>query len=104
MGRRVRGARISALYGDGHSHPAADAETGKALLGITADHFMQQRHQDPATGRADGMTEGDGPAVDVDLRGVPSHLTVDRYSLRGKGLIDLHQVQLLMRPARLGKT
>src|ERR1700730_3395832 len=47
------------------------------------------------------MADGDGAAVDVYFRRVPSHLTVDADRLRGKRLIDLHEIEILMRPTRL---
>jgi hypothetical protein len=47
------------------------------------------------------MTDGNGTAVDVDLRGVPAHLTVDADGLSGKRFVDFHQIEFLMRPARL---
>ena len=47
------------------------------------------------------MTDRNGAAIDVDLRGVPAHLTVDADRLSGERLVDLHQIEILMRPARL---
>src|SRR5216683_3726123 len=84
-----------------HSHAASDTKTGEASFCVAADHLMQQGHQDSAAGGSDRMTNGDGPAVDIDLRGIPSHLTVDPDCLRGKRLVDLHEVEIPMRPARL---
>src|SRR2546422_8470870 len=45
--------------------------------------------------RADRMSERDRAAVDVDLLRVPAHLPVHGDRLRGKGLVDLHQVEVL---------
>src|ERR1700726_611348 len=61
------------------AHAAADAQTGKSLLGITANHLVQQRHQDAAARCADRMPNGNGTAIYVDLRCVPAHLTIDAY-------------------------
>ena len=62
---------------------------------------MQQRHQDAAAGGADGVADGDGAAVDVDLVRVPLHFAVDRDRLRGESLVDFHQVEVAHAPARL---
>jgi hypothetical protein len=36
----------SALHTHRHTHATADAQRGEALLGVTAAHLVQQRHQD----------------------------------------------------------
>lgn len=41
------------------------------------------------------MADGDGAAVDVDVIGGQAQLGVDRGSLRGKGLVQLEQVDVL---------
>ena len=52
----------------GNAHAAADAQSSQALLGLgPLLHLVQQGHDDPGTGRADGVAQGDGAAVDVDL-------------------------------------
>src|SRR5712692_8112100 len=85
---------------ESHPHATSDTKTGKAFLRVAADHLMQQGHQYSAAGGSDRMTNGDSPAVDIDLRGIPFHLTVDPDCLRGKRLVDLHQVEIPMCPAR----
>ena len=54
-----------------------------------------------APGRADRMAERDGAAVDVDLRGIPAEVLVDRAGLGGEGLVGLDQVEVVGRPAGL---
>ena len=46
-------------------------------MGAVRLHGMEQGREDPRSGRADGMTEGHRAAVDVDLLGVQSKLTID---------------------------
>ena len=49
----------------GNAHAAADAQGSQALLGLgPLLHLVQQGHDDPGTGRADGVAQGDGAAVD----------------------------------------
>src|SRR5215470_5564220 len=67
----------SAFHRQCHTHAAADAKRRQPLLRTVPLHLMQQAHQDATSGRADGMAERDRTTVDVDLRGVPTHLLVD---------------------------
>jgi len=66
-GFMIRASRHpSSLEEDGHSHSARDAERGDSGPGVSALHLVEQRRDDAGAGRADGMTEGDRAAVDVD--------------------------------------
>src|SRR6266404_9403813 len=98
--RPQRWPSCSTFNRDSHAHAATDTKARKAFLRVTPDHFVQQGHEDSAPGSTDRMTQRDGPAVDIDLRGIPSHLTVDRDCLRRKCLVDLHEVEIPMSPAR----
>src|SRR5882762_3856405 len=91
----------SALHAHGDAHAAADAERGEALLGVTLLHLEEQRHQHAAARGADRMAERDRPAVDVDLRGVPAEVLVDRTGLRGERLVGLDQIEIADAPAGL---
>src|SRR5579862_902830 len=86
-----------------HAHAAADAQTREPLVGVSADHLVQQRDEYAAAGCANRMPDGDRAAIDVDLRGVPAHLAIDADGLRGERLVDLHQIELLVCPARLAQ-
>src|ERR1700724_3609454 len=74
-----------ASYAHGDPHAAADAERGKALLGIALLHLVQQRHQHARTGCANGMAESDRAAIDVDPGSIPAEVLVDRAGLRREG-------------------
>src|SRR5450432_3429868 len=77
------------------AHAAADAERGKALLGIAPLHLVQKRHQHTRAGSPDRMAERDRAAIDIDLRGVPAEVLVDGASLRREGLVGLDQIEVL---------
>ena len=62
---------------------------------------MQQSHQYARARRADRVADGDGAAVDVDLRRIPAEVLVDRAGLRRERLIGLDQVEIADVPARL---
>src|ERR1700704_1554134 len=46
---------------------AANAKRGDAALQIVGFHGVQQRHDQPRAGCADGMAERTGAAIDVEL-------------------------------------
>jgi hypothetical protein len=48
-GCRKAPKRSGAFQTHGHAHATADAQRGKAALGIATGHFMQQGVQDTAT-------------------------------------------------------
>ena len=45
--------------------PHADAHGRQAIAATTLFHFVNEGGHDPRPATAEGMTEGDGPAVDV---------------------------------------
>src|SRR3546814_4910448 len=65
-------AALIALDAHGNAHAAADAERGKALLGVALGHLVQQGDQNAGARGADRVAEGDGAAVHVHLRRVPA--------------------------------
>src|SRR5690606_20946752 len=52
-------------------------------------------------GSADGVTQGNGAAVDVDLFGIPAQSLADAQCLGGKGFVGLDQIQIGQLPAGL---
>src|SRR5882762_3474771 len=87
-----------ALNGEGDAHTPADAERRQATLRVALLHFVQQRDENAAARGADRVPERDGASVHIHLAGVPAHLPVHGDSLCGKGLVDLHQVEVLRLP------
>lgn len=71
----------------------ADAQRGHCDTAALPPQFMSGVADDAPTGRAEGVADGDGPAVDVHALRVevgPSGQARER--LRGEGLIELDQV------------
>ena len=93
--------RRSALDGHRNAHAAADAQRGQPLLGVALDHFVQQTDEHATAGGADGMADGDGAAVHVDLGRIPAKFPVDRNRLGGERLIGLDEIEILDVPAGL---
>src|SRR5580704_8408536 len=54
-----------ALDGEGYGVAAAEAEGGDPALQVAPLQFVEERHQDAGTGRADGMAEGYRAAIYV---------------------------------------
>ena len=60
------------LHGDGHAHAATDAQRGKPALGFPPPNAMGEVNEQSGAAGADGMSDGDGPAVRVHtLLGLP---------------------------------
>ena len=55
---------------------------------------MDERGRDPRAGHAEGMTDRDGAAVNVQLVDVNVKLAGGRKNLRGERLVDLDQVDV----------
>src|ERR1700733_13547110 len=90
----LRGASSLPLDAHGDAHAAADAERGKALLGVALLHLVQQRHQHARPGGTDRMADRDRAAIDVDLGEIPAEVLVDRAGLRGERLVGLDQIEV----------
>src|SRR5208282_5792891 len=73
----------------------------KALFCVTARHLVQERGQDSRARGTDRMSEGNGAAVDIDDRRVPTEVLVDRERLGREGFIGFHQLEVLDGPSRL---
>src|SRR5581483_6579037 len=93
-----KNARLSALDAHGNAHAAADAQRRQALLGSAALHFVQQRYQNARTGRTDRMADGNGAAIDVDLRRIPAEVLVHRAGLSRERFVGLDQIEIVMLP------
>src|SRR5215204_901755 len=57
----------SPLYCERHAIAAAEAQRGDAALRVAAFHRVEERGEDAAAARADGVAQRDRAAVDVDL-------------------------------------
>src|SRR4051812_38594925 len=75
--RRASIAKVLSLDCERHTHSATDAQAREAALCVAANHLVQERDQDSASRRADGVTDGNGAPVDIDPRSVPAHFLVD---------------------------
>src|SRR5262245_8319877 len=91
---------LLSLDAHGDAHAAADAQSGKAFLGVALLHLIEQRHQDARAGGADRMAERDRAAIDVDLAGVPAQILVDCAGLRRERLVGFYEVKILDSPTR----
>ncbi len=56
---------LRALQRQRHSHSTANAERRHAPFGFAFQHFVEQSDGDSRSGAANGMSQGDGAAVDV---------------------------------------
>ena len=71
------------------------------MKGLTKDlsaRLLADRHTGrdlPRSGRSERVSDSDGPSVEVDLLKVDAELLDRVDSLRGKGLVDLPEVDVL---------
>src|SRR5690606_31005616 len=85
------------------SHPLDDGGGGEAVTGAQGDEagveiaalqLVEEDAGDHGAGGTEGVAEGDGAAVDVDLAVVEVHLGHEVHHHRGEGLVDFHQVDV----------
>src|ERR1044071_23857 len=84
-----------AFDGKRDPHAAADAKRSEAAPRVALLHFVKQGDQHARARGADRVAERNGAAVHVHLLRVPAHLAVDRDRLRGEGLVDLQEIEIL---------
>ncbi len=89
-------SKLALLEDGSNALAAADAQSSQTLLGVVALlHLVQQGDDDTGAGSADGVTQSDGAAVDVDLAHIKVQLTSHSDGLSGKGLVGLDQIHIL---------
>jgi hypothetical protein len=64
---------------------------------------IKQGNEQPSTGCAEGMTQGNGPPIDVHFVPIPIVTFLGQFhtisqSLGGKGLVEFNQVYFVQRP------
>src|SRR5712691_5375692 len=75
--------------------PEADAHRLQAVALLRPLQLVEQRGHEPAARAAEGMAEGDGPAVDVDPVHVRVQLALPGQHHGGKRFVDLEEIDLL---------
>src|SRR5438034_8662877 len=90
-----------ALHRDRGGFAAADAERGDTAFEILRFQRVQQRHDQPRAGGADGMAQRAGAAIDVELFTRNTEIALRRHGDDGKGFVDLEQIDVTNAPADL---
>src|ERR1700761_8762471 len=74
----------------------ADAHGGDRALAAALLHAMDSRHGEPRAAHAERMAERNRTAMRVDEIGIflDAKLTKDRDALRGKGFVELDQIEV----------
>src|ERR1700719_4263572 len=80
-----------ALDRDRGGFAAADTERGDAALQIVGLQRMQQGHDQPRAGGADGMAERAGAAIDVEFFAWDAEVLRRGHRDHREGLVDLEQ-------------
>ena len=79
----------------GRAHAAANAHGDQAVPGAATFHLVEELDGQLGPGAAQGVAQGDGPAVDVDLLRVDTQFPDTGQGLGGKGLVDFKKVDSL---------
>src|SRR2546429_8139594 len=76
--------------------PLADANTHRRepVAPATAAQLVQQRHDEACARHPERVTERDCATVDIHLFGIQAQLADHHETLRGKGLVQLDEVEL----------
>src|SRR6266849_5072625 len=73
---------------------AADAGRGDPVAQPRALELAGEREREPHAGRAQGMADGDGAAVDVELGVVDAEFARARHHLRAERFVDLETIDI----------
>ena len=83
----------------GSAHAAADAHGHHAVAGAPRFHLLEKCGGQFSAGAAERMAERDGAAVDVDAGGIETERADDGQDLRGEGLVQFDEVDVVEREA-----
>jgi hypothetical protein len=73
---------------------AADAGRGDSVAQPRALGLAREREREPHAGRPQGMADGDGAAVDVELGLVDAEFARARHHLRAERFVDLETIDI----------
>ena len=85
----------------GSAHAAADAQSRQALVAASLLHLVDEGDEDTRAGCADGVTQSDGAAVDVQLLFGDLQLSADCDRLRGERFVRFEQIDVVYGQAGL---
>jgi hypothetical protein len=87
-------ARLLPFHANCHSHPASDAERGTPFLHAQTLHGKEQGDQNAGARGGDRVSKSDPSSAHVHLSRVEAEVLDDRDGLRGKGFVQLKQVDV----------
>src|SRR5438309_9613369 len=85
---------LPAFHRQGDGVAAAEAESGDAAFEVAASELVEQSDENARAGSADGMTDGDRAAIDIDLFGIEFELARDGDGGDGEGFVELEEVNV----------
>src|SRR5262245_1565947 len=93
--RRSERVRLEALDDHRHALAAADAHALHAVARTGLVHAVEERGHDARAGHAERVAERDRAAVHVELPPGDVQLFGRRHHLRGEGLVDLDEIDVV---------
>src|SRR5674536_221426 len=86
---------VSHAFEDGRERlTPAEAEDGQAVAALPSLQLPDDRRRQPPAAGADGVAEGAGAAVDIDLVDVEAEGLDRDHRHHGEGLVDLEEVDI----------
>src|SRR4051794_34332918 len=82
---------------DRHSHSPAHTERRQAAPRLPSAHLIKQCDDDAGAGAADGVSQRDGAAVDVQLLAWNRFVTQDGKHLRCECFVQFHEIEIVHR-------
>lgn len=96
--------KLRSFQYDGDALPSSYARRPNAEVDRRiALEFVRQVRRDPRSARAQGMSDRDGPSVDVRLAHVQIQFPLAGQELRRKGLVDFEPIDVFQGLSRLGQ-
>ena len=86
---------MNAFDNSGDPLPHADAHGREAIATAAFFHLVNECRHDSRAAAAEGVTEGNGATVNVELRGIDAELSNASNNLGSKGLVQFHQIDLV---------
>ncbi len=68
---------------------------------VATDHFINEGDQNPGSTGADGMADGNGPAIHVDFVRIKTEFAHDSESLNGESFVQFVEIHVFVLPTSL---
>src|SRR6266516_4189647 len=89
----VRSITIYATFSNASAIPMPPLTQSVATPRLTLQHLVKQRDRNTRSAAADGMSQRNSAAIDVELAVIEMKLAIAGQHLRGKGFVKLDHIE-----------